>query len=147
MASPARITIDRSEGGGVVRAMAFITAAEIIALGASTTGELSLWTIPKGATVLSASVLNGGTAALTLTTLTASIGITGTTDLFLGAETVFAANALAVTGVAVATEGIGASIAAKAVVVEFTGSGNLSTMTGGAPGGWRVDMTWIERLP
>lgn len=145
MASPARIEIDRSVPG-FVRAKAFITTAEIDALGASTTGELSLWTIPKGATVLSASVLNGGTAATGLTTLTASLGITGTTDLFLAAETVYAANALAVTGVAVASEGIGASVAAKAVVIEFTGNGNLDTITGGAPGGWRVDMCWIERI-
>ena len=146
MASPARIMIDRSSAPGIVRAKAFITAAEVVALGASTTGSLDLWTVPVGAIVLTASVRNGGTAALTLTTLTASLGITGTTDLFMAAETVFAANAIAVTGVAVATEAIAATVAAKAVVVEFTGSGNLSTMTGASPGGFIVEMSWIERL-
>lgn len=147
MASPARIEIDRSAGGGLVRAKAFITAAEIVALGASTTGELSLWTIPAGSVIVAARVKNGGTAAATLATLTASLGINGATTAIMAAETVFAANANATTGVAVATQGIYAETTARAVVVEFTGDANLSTMTGGAPGGWRVDMAWIEVIP
>lgn len=146
MASPARITVKKDEGSGIVRATAFITAAEVVALGASTTGELSLWTIPAGALILHARVRNGGTAALTLNTLTASLGITGATTAIMAAETVFAANANAQTGVAVATQAIYCETAAKAIVVEFTGDANLSTMTGASPGGFIVDMAWIELL-
>lgn len=141
-----KIDIRRDPICGLVRATAFITAAQIVGLGASTTGEISLWTIPAGSVILMARVKNGGTAAATLATLTASLGITGATTAIMAAETVFAANANATTGVAVATQGIYAETAAKAVTVAFTGDANLSTMTGGAPGGWRVDMAWIEPI-
>lgn len=141
-----KIDIRRDPISGVVRATAFITAAQIVSLGASTTGEISLWTIPKGAVILAASVTNGGTSFATLSTLTASLGITGATTAIMSAETILLANANATTGVAVATQAIYAETAAKAVTVEFTGDVNLSTATGGSPGGVRVDMAWIERI-
>lgn len=131
---------------GVRRMKAFIKASEVVALGASATGEIGLWTVPQGATIIHASVRNGGTLVATLTTLTASLGINGATTAILGAETVHAANAIAITGVAVASEGIYASTAARAVVVEFTGNANLEGMTGASPGGFIVEMAWIERI-
>lgn len=131
---------------GIRRMKAFITLAEVVALGASTTGEISLWTVPQGATIIVAQVRNGGNAALTLSTLTASLGINGSITSILAAETIFAANAIAITGVAVASEGIYASTAARAVVLALEGSGNLSTTTGLTPGGIIVDMAWIERI-
>lgn len=142
MASPARISVHK-DASGLVRATAFITAAEIVALGASTTGELSLWTVPAGSQVLKARVRNGGTVFATLATLTASLGINGATTGFMAAETIFAANANAETGVS-AAQSIYAESSNRATVVEFTGDANLSTATGGAPGGVIVDMEWIE---
>ena len=141
-----KIDIRRCPTSGVVRATAFITAAQIVGLGASTTGEISLWTIPAGSVILMARVKNGGTTFATLSTLTASLGITGATTAIMAAETILLANANATTGVAVATQGIYAETAAKAITVEFTGDVNLSTATGGSPGGVRVDMAWIEPI-
>ena len=129
--------------GGIVRCKLTMALADITALGASTTGEVSFCTVPIGATILEASVLNGGGACTALATLTASIGINGATTAIMAAETVFAANAIAIVGQTEA-QAVYASAAARVVVIEFTGNANLSTATGLASGliGY---LTYLER--
>lgn len=129
--------------GGLVRAKMTVALADVTALGASTTGEISFLTLPIGATILEASVLNGGGACTGLATLTASMGINGATTAIMAAETVFAANAIAIVGQTEA-QAVYASAAARAVVVELTGNANLSTAAGLASG-LIFYITYLER--
>lgn len=129
--------------GGIVRQKLTMALSDITALGASTTGEVAFCTIPAGATILEAGVLNGAGACTALATLTASIGINGATTAIMAAETVFAANAHAVIGLTEANA-VYASTSARVVVIEFTGNANLSTATGIASGIFGY-LTYIER--
>lgn len=115
--------------GGLVRCKMTIALADVTALGASTTGEIAFCTVPLGATILEASVLNGGSDCTGLSTLTASLGINGATTAIMAAETVFLANAIAIVGQTEA-QAVYASAASRAVVVALTGNANLSTATG-----------------
>lgn len=131
--------------GGIVRCKLTMALSDITGLGASTTGEVAFTTIPQGATILEAYVLNGAGACTGLATLTASLGINGATTAIMTAETVFAANAIAIIGQTEA-QAVYASAAARAVVIEFTGNANLSTATGIASGIFGY-LTYIERQP
>lgn len=138
----ATLTTVRSPGG-LVRQKLTLALADITALGASTTGEVAFCTIPAGAKILECQVLNGAGACTGLATLTASVGINGATTAIMAAETVFAANASACTGLS-AAQSIYAETTARAVVIEFTGNANLSTATGIASG-MTAYLTYIER--
>lgn len=70
-----------------------ITAAELVALNATTGTITTTIVIPAKAVVLMAGIRNAGTAAATLTTLTATVGYSGDASAFIGEQTVFAANA------------------------------------------------------
>lgn len=126
---------------GLVRIRAHITAAEVVALGASTTGEVSIATVPAGAYITRARVENCGVAAATLSSLTASLGENGDTEALLAAATVFAANATVETA---PVSNVLAKTAAYDVVCEFTGNANLSTMTG-AGGGFNVFLEYRKK--
>lgn len=104
------------------------SAADIVALGASTTGELALGSLPPGAIPMGASVANLGTIAASLTTLTASVGTTAGSFVDLhAAGDVHAADG----GEAGPTlEGFVYPAVLTPVLVQFTGNANLSTLTG-----------------
>lgn len=107
-----------------------ITAAEIVALGASTTGTITTAIVlPPKAVVTRAAAYNAGVAAATLATLTVTIGDSGDDDRHLAAQTVFAANAgLHRVGQAATTNQ--SATANSVITLLFTGNANLSGLTG-----------------
>lgn len=119
-----------------------ISAAEIVALGASTTGTVTLpFALPPKSKVVSVGAFNAGTAAATLTSLTAQVGDAGDPNRYLDAQTVFLANAGAHS---VARDLAGASNTADTTVtVLFTGNANLSGLTG-ATDGVDIILNYIE---
>lgn len=119
-----------------------ITAAEIVALGASTTGTITtLISLPAKALVIGAGVRNNGTIAATLTTLTAGVGWSGNGSALIADQTVFAANV----GIYRIPEWQSApSLTTEtSITVLFTGSGNLSGLTG-LSDGVTVTIAYIE---
>lgn len=120
-----------------------ISAAEIVALGASTTGTISLpFTLPPKACVLSVGAFNAGTAAATLTTLTVQVGDAGDPNRYLDAQTVFLANAgLHQQGVDFNTNA--SATADTTITVLVTGNANLSGLTG-LDDGVDVFLNYIE---
>lgn len=106
-----------------------ISVSEVTALGASTTGTVTLgFNLPPKSRVLSVGAFNAGVAAATLTTLTVQVGDAGDPNRYLDAQTVYAANAGAHS---MARDLANASNTANtAVTVLFTGDANLSTTTG-----------------
>lgn len=119
-----------------------ITAAEIVALGASTTGTITtLISLPAKALVIGAGVRNNGTIAATLSTLTAGVGWSGNGSALIADQTVFAANA----GIYRIPEWQSApSLTTEtSITVLFTGSGNLSGLTG-LSDGVTVTIAYIE---
>lgn len=119
-----------TRAAGTVKKRVRISAAEVVALGASTTGTITLGVnLPAKAAVLNCSAFNGGTAAATLATLTITIGDAGDDDRYLAAQTVFAANAgLHRIGQAAVTNA--SATADTALTCLLTGNANLSTTTG-----------------
>lgn len=121
-----------------------ISASEIVALGASTTGTIALgpsFDIPAGAMVVRATVANGGTAAATLATLTAQLGDSTDADQLIAAATVFAASAIAGGVPAAAFTSTPAAITALELLL--TGDANLSTLTG-LDDGLVVTVSYLE---
>lgn len=119
-----------------------ITAAEVVALGASATGTITTQIeLPAKALVVAAGVRNAGVACATLTTLTAGVGYSGNASAFIAYQTVFAANA----GIYRTPEWQSApSLTASTTVTVFlTGSGNLSGATG-LTDGITVTIAYIE---
>lgn len=119
-----------------------ITLAEIVALGASATGTITTTIeLPARALVVAAGVRNNGTIGATLTTLTAGVGWSGNGSALIGDQSVFAANA----GIYRIPEWQSApSLTAPTnITVLFTGSGNLSGLTG-LTDGVTVTIAYIE---
>ena len=120
-----------------------ITAAEIVALGASTTGTITTpIVVPARGLVVAAGIRNNGTVGATLTTLTAGVGYSGNASAFIGSDqSVFAAKA----GIYRIPEWMSApSLTADTNVSVFlTGSGNLSGLTG-LSDGLTVTIAYIE---
>lgn len=134
--------INNLSGWPIKRRVFKITAAEIVALGASTTGTITLpMSLPPKAKVISAQAYNNGTAAATLTTLTVKIGESGDDDRYMEAQTVFAANAG--DHAAPDTDSPASATADTPIEVLFTGNANLSTLTG-LDDGVNIGLTWIE---
>lgn len=106
-----------------------ITAAEIVALGAGTTGTVVLpFSLPPKAVVVSCAAYNAGTAAATLASLTVTIGDAGDDDRYLAAQTVFAANAgLHRVGQAAVTNA--SATVNTPITCLFTGNAGLNTLT------------------
>ena len=107
-----------------------IDLADITALGATTTGQITIGDLPLKARIIRNYVLNLGSAAATLATLTASIGHTTFVEQ-LAAGTVFAADAAVET---LAVEPVPSYTAATTLKIEFVGDANLDTCTGLANG-------------
>lgn len=119
-----------------------ITAAEIVALGASATGTITTTiVVPAKAVILMAGARNAGTAAATLTTLTAGVGWSGNAVALLADQTVFAANA----GTNRVPEWLESpSMTANTnISVLLTGSGNLSGLTS-LTDGVTITIAYIE---
>lgn len=124
------------------------TAAEIVALGATTVGRLSMGqTLAAGALPIAMFSRNLGDAAATLETLT--VGVvqgSGISSLFISAQSVFAATAA---GLAPVTSGTNTDdrfdfYSAWTPHVQFTGNANLSGLTGLANG---VEVTLLYFAP
>lgn len=134
-------TIESTVEGAIQRRRVHITAAEVVALGAATSGEITLGvTMPVGAKLIRARISNAGDAAATLSTLTASLGDAADSDEMLVHATVFAAGAVNETAPVLP---FAAQTAVYPFVVEFVGNANLSTMTD-ADGGFDVLLEWTE---
>lgn len=121
--------INNLTGWPIKRVAYKITAADIVALGASATGTITLaFNLPPKGLIMACGIKNGGTAAATLSTLTATLGYSGNASAFIGDQTVFAANA----GIHRIPEyQQHASLTADTpLTMLFTGSGNLSGLTG-----------------
>lgn len=111
-----------------------ITTAEVVAIGAATSGQIALgFTIPANAQIRRAFVKNSGAVAATLATLTASLGTAGGsyTDI-IAANTVHAANATSED--LAATKRLTVAAASTEIKVEFVGNADLGNLTGAANG-------------
>ena len=105
-----------------------ISAAQIVGLGANTSGILDVGTLPAGAIIQGVSVFNKGVAALTLASLTATVGTNvADHDNIKGAQSVFAADAGSAGPGLVTTPHLAAATLVRSVI---TGNANLSTLTG-----------------
>lgn len=138
--------ITQQDSNGLQRVVRFnITAAEIVALGASTTGTITLpFNLPPKAIVSQVSVWNGGTAAATLTSLTATVGDSGDNDRYFAAQSVFAANAgLTQNGQSAATNA--SATAVTALTMLFTGNADLDGLTG-LTNGVNVTIWYMETV-
>lgn len=121
---------------GLVRVRTLITAAEVVAIGASTTGSVALgYIVPAGSYITRVRCQNGGTVAATLATLTMGVGDAGDVDEMLDEGTVHAANASVETAPLLP---FAAKDATWTPVASFIGDANLSTLTGASPGGFEV---------
>lgn len=117
-------------GQGEVRLT--ITQAAIQALGAVSTAQIALGSLPAKAEVTRAYVLNLGTAMTGLITLTASIGTAGGSYIdTLAAATVFAANAANEGGVVTP---VLSYTAASAILVQLVGGANFDQLSAGDNG-------------
>ncbi|NUQ33363.1 MAG: hypothetical protein HUU29_00285 [Planctomycetaceae bacterium] len=117
-------------GQGPGKIVKHVTAANIVALGAVTAGNISIGTLPIGAKVTRGYILNLGSAATGVSTLTAQAGIAATPNLYVTDSTVYAANAVSET-LGTATVDHQATAAA---IVRFSAAENLDTLTGLANG-------------
>ena len=121
---------------GLVRVRTFITAAEVVAIGASTTGSVALgYIVPAGSVLTRVRCQNGGTLAATLTTLTMGLGDAADPDEVLDEGTVHAANAAVETAPLLPFV---AKTAAWTPVASFIGNANLDGLTGASPGGFEA---------
>lgn len=119
-----------------------VTAAQLVAIGASATGTITTEiVIPAKAVILMAGARNGGTVGATLTTLTVGVGWSGNASALIGDQTVFAANA----GTHRIPEWLESPsmTAATTITAFFTGSGNLSGLTG-LTDGVTITIAYIE---
>lgn len=134
-------TIESTVEGKIVRRRVHITASDVVALGASTTGDIALGVqMPIGAKLQRVRVSNAGDAVLTLATLTLSVGDASMPAELLAAATVFASGAV---GEAAPLLQFTAQTGVYPFVVRFTGNANLDTLTGGL-GGFDVLLEWTE---
>ena len=130
------------EDGKIQTARFHITAADIVAIGAATSGEIDLgFSLPAGAVLLRSQIENAGDAAATLTTLTASLGTTSSVTDILAAATVFLSGATVETA---PVDPLVAKTAAYPLYVGMVGDANLDTMTD-LLGGLNVNVAWIEK--
>lgn len=139
----ATVTTKKLKNGmNVIRAD--FVLADVTGLGSSDTGSLTVGVLPKGAIPVACRLVNGGGAATTLSTLTASIGTESSTFANMrAAQTIFAANA----GSSGPTLGTFANLTAETTVKTLlTGSGNLDTCTGLASG-FFIEVYWIQGTP
>jgi hypothetical protein len=116
-------------GGGLVYRKFTLTYADLTTAG--TTQEVALFTLPAAGKILGTFIkqsvkFSGGS----LSTMTVSVGITGTTTAFSTTHDIFAA--VADTACLETSQFKATGLAAKAVVAEFTGSHNVNTATAGS---------------
>lgn len=114
---------------------------DVTGLGANTTGSLTVGVLPKGAIPIAHRIVNKGTAAATLSTLTATIGTESSTFANIAAaQTIFAANAGGVGAPKATCPNLTAETTVKTLL---TGSGNLSGCTG-LDDGFFIEVWYID---